>query len=332
MPTKASKRVEWIDILKGLGIVLVVMGHTPAFAEPYWVYSFHMPLFFFVVGLLFPEKSKTNLPVFLKKRAIRRLAPYLIYSVIAVALSDLIFRHFARTDHDPVSLASYETGLFTGFPRADVVLWFYPVLFGAETIVALIVRLAAPKFIKASAFVALIIAACFTSPPQIRYVQFGNTCVMSAIFIFAGIYARDILDTLRNCPSAWKALVFIMALLTSIWLATVQVRAMHGRSDLSTARYGNVGVYIICACAGILVCCCLSFEFEKLGFGFLASIGGATGVIFPLHQPLHPFITAFIVFVLRQPNTVQDHAWGWGVFYILIMFWFSGNVLFGLRG
>lgn len=40
-------RVSWIDVLKGIGIVLVVIGHI--YLNPIvdnWLYSFHMPLFF----------------------------------------------------------------------------------------------------------------------------------------------------------------------------------------------------------------------------------------------------------------------------------------------
>lgn len=39
-------RVEWIDVAKGLGIILVILGHTHALFRPY-IYSFHMPLVFY---------------------------------------------------------------------------------------------------------------------------------------------------------------------------------------------------------------------------------------------------------------------------------------------
>lgn len=37
-------RLEWLDVLKGIGIVSVVLGHV---LEWRYVYSFHMPLFIF---------------------------------------------------------------------------------------------------------------------------------------------------------------------------------------------------------------------------------------------------------------------------------------------
>ncbi len=47
-----SKRLDFIDIAKGIGIILVVTGHLLPVAAGLHVliYSFHMPLFFFLSG------------------------------------------------------------------------------------------------------------------------------------------------------------------------------------------------------------------------------------------------------------------------------------------
>jgi fucose 4-O-acetylase-like acetyltransferase len=50
---KCTTRVGWIDFCKGIGIFLVVLGHIlrDVIAVDY-IYSFHMPLFFFLSGLV----------------------------------------------------------------------------------------------------------------------------------------------------------------------------------------------------------------------------------------------------------------------------------------
>lgn len=62
-----GERVEWVDYAKALGILLVVFGHVQRglfnagiiddtsiyLILDAWVYSFHMPLFFFLSGLFF---------------------------------------------------------------------------------------------------------------------------------------------------------------------------------------------------------------------------------------------------------------------------------------
>ncbi|MGN0524124.1 MAG: acyltransferase family protein [Eubacterium sp.] len=83
-----AKRIEWIDIAKGIGIILVVTAHTqmPSYSLfdgnnnilRLLIYSFHMPLFFFLSGMCFKtdgitfkefltKKIKTKLKVLIGK-------------------------------------------------------------------------------------------------------------------------------------------------------------------------------------------------------------------------------------------------------------------------
>lgn len=51
--TKEKYRLGWIDCMKGIGIILVVLGHIyKDNLVNIWVYSFHMPLFFIISGYL----------------------------------------------------------------------------------------------------------------------------------------------------------------------------------------------------------------------------------------------------------------------------------------
>lgn len=48
MNNKAYNRVEFVDIAKGIGIILVVYGHSSLsfHTANVWLHAFHMPLFF----------------------------------------------------------------------------------------------------------------------------------------------------------------------------------------------------------------------------------------------------------------------------------------------
>ena len=48
METK-DVRIEWIDIFKGLAIILVVVGHATGLFSTY-IYQFHVAAFFFISG------------------------------------------------------------------------------------------------------------------------------------------------------------------------------------------------------------------------------------------------------------------------------------------
>ena len=52
-----TKRIEWIDIAKGIGIILVVIGHISQIKVLNdIIYSFHMPLFFIISWYLYKRK------------------------------------------------------------------------------------------------------------------------------------------------------------------------------------------------------------------------------------------------------------------------------------
>lgn len=86
-----KKRDIRLDILKGIAILFVVIGHV--INQKYdtvnyntnWVfkfaYSFHMPLFFFVSGYLCGFKKPESFNIqYIKNRSIRILIPYLIWT------------------------------------------------------------------------------------------------------------------------------------------------------------------------------------------------------------------------------------------------------------
>lgn len=58
-------RVEYIDIAKGLSIFFVILGHAANnLDEPFYrvlLYTFHMPLFFMLSGILMKPKANYHI-------------------------------------------------------------------------------------------------------------------------------------------------------------------------------------------------------------------------------------------------------------------------------
>lgn len=76
------ERIEYIDLIKGLGIILVLLGHLPINATAHMlIYSFHMPLFFFCSGLFFRPKTIVQ---GLKKDVKTILIPYIFFDSILI--------------------------------------------------------------------------------------------------------------------------------------------------------------------------------------------------------------------------------------------------------
>lgn len=73
-------RLQEYDILKGIGILLVVLGHTGISGLPYtYIYAFHMPLFFFVSGCFYKQYAFYEI---LKKRLKSLLLPWFCFAVL----------------------------------------------------------------------------------------------------------------------------------------------------------------------------------------------------------------------------------------------------------
>lgn len=74
-----NKYYNWIDIAKGIGIILVILGHTCPGKTSHAIFLFHMPLFFIISGYLFNfEKYQNNFLALVKTSAKRLILPVLI--------------------------------------------------------------------------------------------------------------------------------------------------------------------------------------------------------------------------------------------------------------
>jgi len=59
-------RIRWVDVAKGWGIILVIYGHITSDFFVIWLYTFHVPLFFFLSGYFF-NPAKEPVPFFNSK-------------------------------------------------------------------------------------------------------------------------------------------------------------------------------------------------------------------------------------------------------------------------
>ena len=73
-PQTTTSRISWIDMAKGYGTILVIYAHLGVGPLWTWIYSFHLPLFFFLSGYVF--NTKHNLKDFLFKKMKSIVIPY----------------------------------------------------------------------------------------------------------------------------------------------------------------------------------------------------------------------------------------------------------------
>ncbi|MFZ5910140.1 MAG: acyltransferase family protein [Chloroflexota bacterium] len=133
------ERIGYIDIAKGIGILLVAMAHTGlSLVAPYLhklIYSFHMPLFFFLSGYFFDPD--TPFLALLRKRFNAVLKPYL-FTIFLIYLTSVSFTNMGFvTALGRIVKAMYGTGRYIDW----VQLWFLPSLFVTSLFAFLFYRL-----------------------------------------------------------------------------------------------------------------------------------------------------------------------------------------------
>ncbi|MET0377265.1 MAG: acyltransferase [Rhizorhabdus sp.] len=135
-----GQRIEWLDAVRGMGIVLVVIGHAERglisagfpmgsgwhYAD-FALYTFHMPLFFLLAGLNVRASLPRGRVAFLRNKLWTVAWPYLLWSLIQGGI--LVF--FARFTNGGAELR--ELGAILWAPMAQF--WFLYVLFAFHILV-----------------------------------------------------------------------------------------------------------------------------------------------------------------------------------------------------
>lgn len=110
-----KKRIIWIDSIKGVLIILVVLGHAiqsslrdACFQNHLWnlIYSFHMPAFMAISGwFAFSTTTKNiNVGAVCKRRFDQLMVPYLSWSLLRYVISmDYSIENLSRIVIDPDS-------------------------------------------------------------------------------------------------------------------------------------------------------------------------------------------------------------------------------------
>lgn len=98
-----KSRLAWVDSARGIGIVLVVLGHVErglAHGQfetwdwlgtlDRWIYAFHMPLFFALSGLFASGARRGHWGQFVGGRARRIMYPYFVWATLQTGLQVLM--------------------------------------------------------------------------------------------------------------------------------------------------------------------------------------------------------------------------------------------------
>lgn len=246
-PAPAKKRVEWIDIAKGIGIVFMIVGHTflnESFSRKL-VFSFHMPLFFILAGYTFRVKPTRDV---ITSSAKRLLVPYVI-CYWASQFIDIVHNSSFTLDTIYRSLGGFVFASGTevyqlGFPPAGVV-WFLVALFCARVTMNVVMgwfeKRNLPIWVQCLFWIAFAAAGVLIGEvANIRLPLSYDVAMVACLFMYVGYLAKAY-DLSRIMRKWWT---FPLAL--ALWILCIQFSYL----ELAARRYDIAAFSIVGACAG----------------------------------------------------------------------------------
>lgn len=135
--TTGQKKINWVSVLKGIGILVVVWGHMATPLTPF-IFSWHIPFFVFISGFFIKEDNFLNN---FKKDAKRLLLPFIVFSlfplVIIEPLKRLLFPDYPFILRN-INYWEEIKGILLWMDinhlhHYGFVLWFLPALFWARS-------------------------------------------------------------------------------------------------------------------------------------------------------------------------------------------------------
>ena len=305
---KENGRVRWIDIARGICMILVVLGHTMR-GGPVWhaVYGFHVAAFFFLAGM---TCGGGEIRPRLRRDLRRILLPYYCFGLVSIGVFALLgtaaadsYGLSANTDW----LANLKSLLYAnGRDRAmlyNTALWFLPCLLVVKALYYILERLCGKLWL--ILMLSLLLAG----------LGYGYTCLGLPCLPFSASVALKMLPLfvlgricygLPEMSSRRKALVLGLLLLAAACGLSLATPKVNYSDDL----FPNILAFCATASMGTAGLCLTSMAIARNSA--LEYLGRNTLAVMVMHkfpvvllQMLPPFRGAIL-----QNQTLYGHLLG----------------------
>lgn len=246
-----QKRLDQFDILKAIGIILVIVGHT---VQSHYIiniiYSFHMPLFFLVSGY-FLKHQENKIPI--RTYARRLLLPYLFSACVLVAISVGLHYFNQQEATGAFSLTWIKSILYgngaiwNNAPYLGVgALWFLLALFWAMLIVQAVLTFR-NSITPALCILLCTILALYTAKKQIQLPFSIQQGLFSSLYLYIGYLIKQYHPTIKlTARFSWIILLIIWIMsIKSGFLSILQCYATPEIITLAGALAGTYFMYLL---------------------------------------------------------------------------------------
>lgn len=187
-----TKRLEWLDIAKGIGILLVIWGHCLHIDRTLFhlIFVFHMPLFLMLSGYVFSEKD--SFPDLIWKKVRTLILPYICFFLLGLAAT-LILPEWRQG----LSLSELKADLWLGYPKSvnNSSIWYLICLFFTVLLFHLVCKL--PSALQFLALLIIYSIGIWYSKHQFPFMGYSrlpltlDVLPVASAFFALGYYAKS---------------------------------------------------------------------------------------------------------------------------------------------
>lgn len=240
---EVKDRIEEIDILKSIGIILMIMGHI-GFGKTFdfYIHAFHMPMFYIISGFLY-KKSNKSLKKFLIKKVKTLLVPYYVFAIIhyvAWTIINIGLKKEVVLINPLLHILCFNTD---GMPISGA-LWFLTSLFFVD-IMYYFIDYIKNSWIKLITIIIITISGCII--PQF----FRLPLALDTAFMGIGLYTIGHL--LRSINKEKNYIIASILLISGSTLCFI-----NGYINVRMGIYSNIIIYFIvaiCMTGGLYIIC-----------------------------------------------------------------------------
>lgn len=287
-----NKRIEYIDMLKGFAMVLVILGHmtyTPRELK-ILLYIFHIPLFFFLSGFTFSIKKYNNFLEFFIKKFKTIVIPYFLLNIAVFLFRAIILQ--------PESILKID---ILGFVKSLIIadrlhiyfqLWFLTSLFLSELVSYFIVKYS-DNWLKWTLSFGILIILSFAGKllymNDFYLIWSFDTVPYATIFLLSGYIIKLNINKLEKLL---RFRYFLPITVATIFIGIINYKLSEVRVDLYYQDTGYLPLFFVAAYLGIWS----SFIFFKNinTIYYIEYIGKNTLVYYAFHSPIVLYILDII--------------------------------------
>ena len=291
---KIKRRIEEIDIIKCIAIVMVVIGHThcPGVLKN-MCYSIHMPLFFIASGYTIGRGNFDGINeviCFIRKKIKSFYFPFLLFVVPICLLHNVFFelglyeKNYDLKQYAVQMIRCFSFSIGTNEPWLQQ-LWFLKTLFLAEVFYALIGYLSQKnKVVKLYIAIVCLVAMALISKSIVPH--FVEVHVIWPIKAWLFIETGRFLKNKRNHPVKPLAIVFMLSWIACGYFVYFSFQDSYGWQLLTQISLSVCGFYALFDFASLI---------KRIDFirNIACRIGQDSLYIFFWHYILFAFISAF---------------------------------------